>query len=48
VIRKTASGYVLKSSDGKRTLGKHDTKAKAEAQERAIKAREAAAKKGSK
>ena len=46
MIRKTATGYVLKSSDGKRVLGKHDTKAEAEAQVRAIKAREAAAKKG--
>lgn len=46
MIRKTATGYVLKSSDGTKTLGTHKTKAEAEAQERAIKAREAAAKKG--
>jgi len=45
VIRKTATGYVLKSSDGEKVLGRHRTKAEAEAQERAIKAREAAAKK---
>jgi hypothetical protein len=35
-IRKEGNKYVLYSKDGKKKLGTHDSKAKAEAQERAI------------
>lgn len=40
VIKKRGDQYCLMTSDGKETLGCHDTKAGAEAQERAIKARQ--------
>jgi hypothetical protein len=36
VIKKQGSKYVLKTKDGKRTLGTHNTKAAAEKQEQAI------------
>jgi hypothetical protein len=37
MIKKAKSGYVLKTADGKRTLGKHPSRASAIRQERAIK-----------
>lgn len=36
MITKKGPGYVLKSKDGSKTLGKHATKAEAQAQEAAI------------
>jgi len=36
VIRKEGAKWVLRSSDGKKILGKHDSKGKAEKQEVAI------------
>lgn len=38
MIVKQGSKYVLKSKDGSRVLGRHDSKKKALAQERAIEA----------
>lgn len=46
MIRKVGSKFQLWTSDGKRPLGKVTTKDAALAQERAIKARQAAAGKG--
>lgn len=43
MIRKVGSKFQLYTADGKRPLGKVGTKAAAVAQERAIKARQAAA-----
>ena len=37
VIRREGGKYVLRTRDGKRVLGRHDTKQEAIAQERAIK-----------
>lgn len=39
VIRKEGSEWVLYSHDGKKVLGRHKSKKKAQAQERAIQAR---------
>lgn len=40
MIREEDGKWVLRSRDGARVLGRHDTKAGAQAQERAIQARE--------
>jgi hypothetical protein len=42
MIVKVGERWILYSKDGKTILGKHDTRAEAEEQERAIKASEAA------
>jgi hypothetical protein len=41
VIQKQGGGYAVKDSSGKKTLGKHKTKAEAERQLRAIEANKA-------
>lgn len=48
MIEKKGDKFVLKTSDGKRTLGTHPTREKAVAQEAAIKAAEADRAKGKK
>ena len=39
MIRKEGSKWILYTKDGSRVLGRHRTKAEAEAQERAVRAR---------
>ena len=46
MIRRRGKWFALMSRDGKKKLGKHPTRAKADAQERAILIRKAMAKKG--
>ena len=46
MIKRRGKWFYLMSRDGKKKLGRHPTRAKAEAQERAILVRKAVAKKG--